>query len=153
VEIEHYTRTLCRNQQILLPGLTRAFGASNRTILRAVLYKQGLPIQNIPQLRRGREETLLQVKHNKQYGDKILNNIGVFQGASAGRDYSSSTWATWRRTTRNPATTGAYLTGQRRKEHHNKKQNSTNRPKNSEKRTIDLRNPTSRTASEILAKK
>ena len=55
--------------------LSKAFDTVNRTILWTSLYKAGLPIQTILHIRRGHIDTTLQAKHNKQYGDKINNNI------------------------------------------------------------------------------
>ena len=49
--------------------LIKAFGAVNRTILRTTLYKVGLPVQTILQIRRGHRKTKLQAKYNRQYGE------------------------------------------------------------------------------------
>ena len=75
MQFERYARTSNKDQQILLLGLTKAFGAVNRAALWTSLYKTGLPTHKIPRLRRGRKNTKLQVKRNKQYGAEIDNNL------------------------------------------------------------------------------
>ena len=63
-------------------GLSKAFGKVNRTILWTTLYKKGPPIQTIQHIRRRHNKTTLQAKYSQQYGSKIQNNVGVFQGAA-----------------------------------------------------------------------
>ena len=77
VKIEQYIEQNSTAKNILLMDLSKAFGAVNRTILWNTLYKQGVPVQAILHIRRGHNKTILQAKHNKQYGGNIHNNIGV----------------------------------------------------------------------------
>jgi len=76
-KIEQYIEQGAGKQNVLLTDLSKAFGAVNRTILWNTLYKQGVPVQAILHIRRGHNKTILQAKHNKQYGGNIHNNIGV----------------------------------------------------------------------------
>ena len=65
--LQYKNRTMCaiRNKgpQILLMGLPEAFGAINRTQLWTALYKKGIPLVNIPQIRKGRQNTNLRATH------------------------------------------------------------------------------------------
>ena len=81
MEIEQYIEQNSETQNILLMVLIKSFGAVNRTILRAELYKEGIPVQTILHIRRGRNRTTLQAQYNKQYGEKV-NNIGSSQGSA-----------------------------------------------------------------------
>ena len=82
MKIEQFIDQGEAKQNVLLMDLTKAFDAVNRTILWNTLYKQGVPIQTILHIRRGSNRAILQAKHNKQYGQKVHNNIGVFQGSA-----------------------------------------------------------------------
>jgi len=62
--------------------LSKAFDTVNRTVMWTTLYKKGIPIQTIQQIWRGRQNTQLMAKSHNQYGAKVENNVGVFQGSA-----------------------------------------------------------------------
>ena len=53
IEIVQYIEHANIGAKILIMGLSMAFGAINRTILRMTLYKKGLPGETIKHIRRG----------------------------------------------------------------------------------------------------
>ena len=63
-------------------GPSEAFGATNRTLLWAALYKKGLPEEMIRRIRRGHQGTKLAPKYRGRYGEHKRNNIGVCQGST-----------------------------------------------------------------------
>jgi len=63
-------------------GLAKAFDAISRTQLWTTLYKKGIPVENITQIRQGRLKTTLCGKHRGRYGEEQQNNVGVFQGSA-----------------------------------------------------------------------
>ena len=68
-------------QKILLMGLPKAFGAINRKLLRATLYKKGIPEELVRRVGRGHQGTRLAPKYRGRYGESKENNIGVFHGS------------------------------------------------------------------------
>jgi len=81
-KVENYIQESNKDAQIILMGLTKAFGTINRTQLWTTLYKKGLLLENITQIRTGRQQTMLRAKHQGTYGPRQLNNKGVFQGSA-----------------------------------------------------------------------
>ena len=63
-------------------GLSKAFDAINRTQLWATLYKKGLRLETIVQIRQGHQNTQLCAKNQGKYGPLAKNNVGVFQGSA-----------------------------------------------------------------------
>jgi len=76
VKIEQFIDQGEGKQNVLLMDLSKAFGDVNRTILWNTLYKQGVPIQTILNIKRGHNKTILQAKHNKQYGKTSKTTLG-----------------------------------------------------------------------------
>ena len=62
--------------------LTKAFDCINRSLLWAVLYRKGIPIDLIRMLKEGHKRTTLAPKNKGTYGKDVEVNIGVFQGAA-----------------------------------------------------------------------
>jgi len=75
VKIEQYIDQREGKRNILLMYLSKAFDTVNRAILWNTLYKKGLPIKTILHIRRGRNQTILQAKHNKQNGGKYTATL------------------------------------------------------------------------------
>jgi len=49
--------------------LSKAFGAINRTQLWTTIYKKGIPMETISQIRKGRKNTMLSAEHQGTYGE------------------------------------------------------------------------------------
>jgi len=81
-KIEQYVQEGTKDSQILRMDLSEAFDTINRTQLWTSLYKKGLPLENITQIRQGHQKTNLCAKHKGQYGPQIQNNVGAFQGSA-----------------------------------------------------------------------
>jgi len=63
IKVEQYIKRTDRRAKILLMGLSKAFGAINRTILWATLYKKGTPEEMTRHIRRGHQGTTLAPKY------------------------------------------------------------------------------------------
>ena len=81
-KIAQHAHAGTKDSQILRMGLSRAFDAINRTQLWAAIYKKGIPLYNIPHIRKGHHNTNLCAKHRGRYDPQIKNNIGVSQGSA-----------------------------------------------------------------------
>jgi len=82
LKIEEHIENATPDTSILLMDLTKAFDTVNRTLLWTALYRKGLPLKMIQNIRNGHQNTTLMAKDKNQYGGKIKNNIGVFQGSA-----------------------------------------------------------------------
>jgi len=81
-KLEQYIQESNTASKILLLDLSKAFDTINRTQLWATLYKKGLPLETIAQIRQGHKNTKLCPKHQGRYGDLQTNNVGVFRGSA-----------------------------------------------------------------------
>ena len=63
IKVEQYIGNANHDAKILLMGLSKAFGAINRTLLWATLYKKGMPIDMIKHIRQGHQDTKLAPKY------------------------------------------------------------------------------------------
>ena len=80
LKIEQYIREGTKGAQILLMGLSKAFGAINRTKLWTTLYKKGLPLETISNIRKGHQNPpMICAKYQVAYGKECENNVWVFQ--------------------------------------------------------------------------
>ena len=69
-----------KNTLIILLGMSKAFGAVNRTLLCATLYKKCLPVHMFQQIAHGHQNTIRRCKEMGTYGTPVRNNIGIFRG-------------------------------------------------------------------------
>ena len=81
-KVEEYINKATPDSHIILMDLSKAFDTINRPLLWTALYKKGIPIEMIKQIWRGHQNTQLMAKTNNQYGPKVINNVGVFQGSA-----------------------------------------------------------------------
>ena len=82
LKIEHAIHTGPKDTKIILMGLSKDFDCVNHTLLRAALYKMGLPLHTIFNIQKGHQNTTIRCKDANQYGEAILSNVGVFQGSA-----------------------------------------------------------------------
>jgi len=75
-KVEQYIQEGTKGSQIILMGLSKAFDTINRTQLWTALYKKGLPLENIVQIRHGHQNTQLCEKHKGQYGPLTKTMLG-----------------------------------------------------------------------------
>ena len=82
IKLEHAIQTGPDSANIVLMGLSKAFGSVNRRILWETLYKTGLPIPTIKHIMHGHQSTTPRCNDNGTYGTPVINNVGVFQGSA-----------------------------------------------------------------------
>ena len=82
IKIAQYIENTDKDAKIVLVAISEAFGAINRTLLWATLYKKGLTEEMIRHVRSGHHGTRLTPKYKGEYGSPKENNIGVFQGSA-----------------------------------------------------------------------
>ena len=63
IRVEQYIESANRDAKILLMGISKAFGAINRTLLWTTLYKKGIPIDMTKHIRQGHQDTKLEPKY------------------------------------------------------------------------------------------
>ena len=68
IKIEQYVGNANRDAKILLMGISKAFGAMNRTLLWPPLYEKGIPIDTIKHIRQGHQGTRMDPKYKKIWG-------------------------------------------------------------------------------------
>ena len=83
IKIDQYIGHANRDAEILLMGLSNAFGAINRTLLWATVYKKVYMGEMIKRIQRGHRGAQRAPKYEGEYGElRGSNNIGVFQGSA-----------------------------------------------------------------------
>ena len=80
VKVEQYIEQTDCEERVLLIDLSKAFGATSRTLPRTTLYKKGLPEEIIRHIRKGHRWARLSPEYSGRYGATEEDNIEVFQG-------------------------------------------------------------------------
>ena len=75
LKIEQYIPEETKGAQILLMDLSKSFDAINRTQLWTTLYKKGLLVETISQIKKGHQNTMLCAKHQGAYGRESKNML------------------------------------------------------------------------------
>ena len=82
IKVEQYIENANRNAKILLMGLSKAFGATNRTLLWTTIYKRNTNWHDQTHTRHEKPRHKTSTKYKCKYGTPSGNNIGVSQGSA-----------------------------------------------------------------------